>query len=121
MASANISVDFINISPIGVLYTINHLYTEKAVDILTDLGYDPVIRRQCAKVSAVGAGITGIPGVTAQIVQSLTDQGIPILQSADSHTTIWVLVREEDLIPAVNALHETFQLNTRAKNGANLS
>ncbi|ELK44473.1 UNVERIFIED_CONTAM: aspartate kinase [Halobacillus marinus] len=121
MASANISVDFINISPIGVLYTINHLYTEKAVDILTDLGYDPVIRRQCAKVSAVGAGITGIPGVTAQIVQSLTDQGIPILQSADSHTTIWVLVREEDLIPAVNALHETFQLNSRAKNGANLS
>lgn len=117
MASANISVDFINISPSGVLYTINHLYTEKATKILQNIGYEPEIRNGCAKVSTVGAGITGIPGVTAKIVQTLTDRGIQILQSADSHTTIWVLVKEKDLIPAVNALHETFQLSKAAKKG----
>lgn len=117
MASANISVDFINISPSGVLYTINHLYTEKATQILQKLGYEPEIRIGCAKVSTVGAGITGIPGVTATIVQTLTDRGIQILQSADSHTTIWVLVKAKDLIPAVNALHETFQLSKAAKKG----
>ena len=33
------------------------------------------------------------------------------MQSADSHTTIWVLVKQQDLNKAVNALHETFQLN----------
>lgn len=117
MASANISVDFINISPSGVLYTINHFYTDKATTILQNLGYDPEVRKGCAKVSTVGAGITGIPGVTAKIVQTLTDRGIQILQSADSHTTIWVLVKEEDLTPAVNALHETFQLSNAAKKG----
>ncbi|WP_226578895.1 aspartate kinase [Halobacillus litoralis] len=117
MASANISVDFINISPSGVLYTINHLYTDKAAQILRKLGYEPEIRKGCAKVSTVGAGITGIPGVTADIVQSLTDEGIQILQSADSHTTIWVLIKEEDLISAVNALHTAFGLNKTSKKG----
>ncbi|QAS50947.1 aspartate kinase [Halobacillus litoralis] len=117
MASANISVDFINISPSGVLYTIDHIYAEKAAQILNNLGYDPEIRNGCAKVSTVGAGITGIPGVTAKIVQTLTDIGIQILQSADSHTTIWVLIKEEDLVPAVNALHGTFQLSVDAKKG----
>ena len=38
------------------------------------------------------------------------DKGIRILQSADSHTTIWVLVKQEDLIKSVNALHDAFQL-----------
>ncbi|SFK27997.1 aspartate kinase [Halobacillus dabanensis] len=117
MASANISVDFINISPSGVLYTINHFYTDKATKILQNLGYEPEVRKGCAKVSTVGAGITGIPGVTAKIVQTLTDRGIQILQSADSHTTIWVLVKEGDLTSAVNALHETFQLSNAAKKG----
>ncbi|MBC8931427.1 ACT domain-containing protein, partial [Escherichia coli] len=37
----------------------------------------------------------------------------PILQSADSHTTIWVLVREKDLISAVNALHDVFCLEIK--------
>ncbi|WP_406946203.1 aspartate kinase [Halobacillus sp. SY10] len=121
MASANISVDFINISPSGVLYTINHIFTDKAIQILEELGYEPEVREGCAKVSTVGAGITGIPGVTAQIVQTLTDRGIQILQSADSHTTIWVLVKEDDLIEAVNALHKTFRLSKAPKKGEKLT
>ncbi|MFD2925576.1 aspartate kinase [Halobacillus naozhouensis] len=111
MAEANISVDFINISPSGVTYTIDGMFTERAVGILNDLGYEPEIKEGCAKVSTVGAGITGVPGVTAQIVQTLIERGVQILQSADSHTTIWVLIKEEDLIDAVNALHDIFQLN----------
>lgn len=55
--------------------------------------------------------MTGVPGVTAKIVQSLTSKGIEILQSADSHTTIWVLINEDDVPEAVNALHEIFQLD----------
>ncbi len=65
----------------------------------------------CAKVSAVGAGIMGVPGVTSKIVSALSDKGIPILQSADSHTTIWVLVHEKDMVTAVNAPHEVFELS----------
>ncbi|MDL4840118.1 aspartate kinase [Aquibacillus rhizosphaerae] len=111
MAEAGISVDFINISPTGVVYTIPEIFTEKAVELLEDLSYKPETIRNCAKVSLVGAGMTGVPGVTAKIVHTLTDAGIQILQSADSHTTIWVLVHHDDLIPAVNALHETFELD----------
>lgn len=121
MASSNISVDFINISPSGVIYTIDEMYTNKAAKILKDLGYEPDIRTGCAKVSTVGAGIAGYPGVTAKIVQSLTDRGIQILQSADSHTTIWVLVKEGDLIKAVNALHDAFQLSKESLKGGTLT
>lgn len=111
MAEANISVDFINISPNGVVYTIAAEQVMLAQDILGELGLEPKVINNCAKVSLVGAGMTGIPGVTAKIVQTLTDKEIDILQSADSHTTIWVLINEKDLIAAVNALHATFELS----------
>jgi len=111
MAEANISVDFINISPNGVVYTIAAEQVMLAQDILRGLGLEPKVINNCAKVSLVGAGMTGIPGVTAKIVQTLTDKEIDILQSADSHTTIWVLINEKDLIAAVNALHATFELS----------
>ncbi|MCY9269752.1 ACT domain-containing protein, partial [Bacillus licheniformis] len=53
----------------------------------------------------------GVPGVTSKIVTALSEKGIPILQSADSHTTIWVLVHEKNMATAVNALHEVFELS----------
>ncbi|CDQ40063.1 MULTISPECIES: aspartate kinase [Virgibacillus] len=111
MAEAGISVDFITISPTGVIYTVPNAFTEKAVHILETLGFHPEITENCAKVSAVGAGMTGVPGVAAKIVQALTDANVQILQSADSHTTIWVLVQDKDLKTAVNALHDVFELS----------
>ncbi|SEM48669.1 aspartate kinase [Mesobacillus persicus] len=112
MANENISVDFINISPKGVVYTVSEEMTNRAISILESLGHEPLVERNCAKVSVVGAGMAGVPGVTSKIVTALSEKGIRILQSADSHTTIWVLVKEEDLILAVNALHDAFQLET---------
>lgn len=111
MAQEQISVDFINISPKGVVYTINAELTERAVTVLKEIGYEPELHPRCAKVSAVGAGIAGTPGVTAKIVEALAKEGIHILQSADSHTTIWVLVQEDDMVKAVNALHQAFALD----------
>ncbi|KGX88391.1 aspartate kinase [Pontibacillus litoralis] len=111
MAEAGISVDFINISPKGVVYTIPGAFTEKARDILVKQGYQPEITQNCAKVSTVGAGITGVPGIAAKIVSTLTQSGVQILQSADSHTTIWVLIKDEDLVKAVNGLHKVFGLD----------
>lgn len=110
MANEHISVDFINISPTGVVYTVAEDLIDKAEAILKSLGHAPIVERGCAKVSVVGAGIAGVPGVTYKIVSALSERGIRILQSADSHTTIWVLVKEEDLVEAVNALHDEFNL-----------
>ncbi|MBM7586887.1 aspartate kinase [Bacillus pakistanensis] len=110
MANENISVDFINISPTGVVYTVSEEMTARAIQTLKTLGHEPIVERECAKVSIVGAGMTGIPGITSTIVSALSEKGIRILQSADSHTTIWVLVKEADLKTAVNSLHDAFQL-----------
>ena len=111
MANKGISVDFINISPTSIVYTVKNQMTDLAIKALTELGYEIKVERNCTKVSAVGAGMTGVPGVTAKIVNSLINEGIEILQSADSHTTIWVLVRGKDTVLAVNALHRAFHLN----------
>jgi len=111
MAKMQISVDFINISPNAVVYTVNSQVAEKAENILLAMGYSPKIERDCAKVSVVGAGITGVPGVVSKIVSALDEQGIRILQSADSYTTIWILVKQKDLVKAVNALHDAFLLH----------
>ncbi|WP_102271407.1 aspartate kinase [Cytobacillus massiliigabonensis] len=110
MANEEISVDFINIYPNGVTYTVTEEMSEKAISILRSLGHNPIVEFDCAKVSVVGAGMQGVPGVAAKIVTALSEQGIRILQSADSHTTIWVLVKQLDLGKAVNALHDAFQL-----------
>ncbi|HDX9577730.1 aspartate kinase [Bacillus cytotoxicus] len=111
MAKEKISVDLINISPTGVAYTVSDDVADRAVEVLHKLGYDPIVTEHCAKVSIVGAGIAGVPGVTAKIVTALAENGVQILQSADSHTTIWVLVKEEKLVDAVNALHRAFELS----------
>lgn len=111
MAKEKISVDLINISPTGVAYTVSDDVANRAVEVLHTIGYDPIVTEHCAKVSIVGAGIAGVPGVTAKIVTALAENGVQILQSADSHTTIWVLVKEEKLVDAVNALHRAFELS----------
>lgn len=110
MANEKISVDLINISPNGVVYTVMNEMADQAIRILTDMGHEPVVERDCAKVSVVGAGMAGVPGVASKIVTALSEKGIRILQSAESHTTIWVLVKQEDLVNAVKALHDAFQL-----------
>jgi aspartate kinase len=110
MANEQISVDFINISPNAVVYTVTEEMTDRAIRVLKEIGHDPVVERHCAKVSVVGAGIAGVPGVTSRIVTALSENGIRILQSADSHTTIWVLVKKDDLAKSVNALHDAFHL-----------
>lgn len=110
MALADISVDFISVQPEAVLYTVSDDVAQKAVKILQNMGFKPTIASGCAKVSIVGAGIAGVPGVMADMVEALSDAGVRILQSADSHTTIWVLVNKEDMVTAVQALHKKFHL-----------
>ncbi|GGJ04665.1 aspartokinase [Alicyclobacillus cellulosilyticus] len=110
MAQHGISVDFISISPDRIAYTVADADAERAVRLLRASGFEPVVRPGCAKVAAVGAGIAGVPGIMAKIVAALAREGIDILQSADSHTTIWCLVRREQMEAAVRALHAAFEL-----------
>lgn len=110
MALADISVDFISVQPEACLYTVRDEVADKAIKILQNMGFNPSVVTSCAKVSIVGAGIAGVPGVMADMVEALSDAGVRILQSADSHTTIWVLVDKEDMVKAVQSLHQKFRL-----------
>lgn len=108
LALAGISIDFINVYPQYVVFTVKFNVADKAVQVLENAGFTPEVRPGCAKVSAVGAGMTGVPGVMARIVEALTAEDIEILQANDSHTTIWVLVKQEDMGKAICALHSKF-------------
>ncbi|KUP24306.1 aspartate kinase [Paenibacillus sp. DMB5] len=111
MADNGISVDFINVTPTEALYTVNDDKSERAIAALQELGLRPKSLSGCAKVSVIGGGINGVPGIMARIVEALSSQNIQILQSADSNTTIWVLVKKEDMVQSLRALHAKFELH----------
>jgi aspartate kinase len=111
MAVHEISVDFISVNPSGIAYTVCDEFSEQAEEILRKLDLKPELTRHSAKVSMVGGGIAGVPGVMAKIMEALTEEDIQILQSADSHTTIWILVHGTDMAKAVRALHRKFKLH----------
>lgn len=108
LALAGISLDFWNVNTQYLAFTVKDSEAEKTKQILENIGIEPRLQSGCAKVAAVGAGMTGVPGVMARIVEALTAVDVQILQSSDSHTTIWVLVKNEDVKKAVVALHQQF-------------
>ncbi|WP_156493911.1 ACT domain-containing protein, partial [Ferroacidibacillus organovorans] len=113
MAAEGISLDFFNVTPSEVTFTVPLTHEDRAITRLHELGLTVEAVRNVAKVAAVGAGIHGVPGVMARIVMALTERGIEILQSADSNTTIWCLVHEKDVAEAVRAIHDQFDLHAQ--------
>lgn len=111
LADAGVSVDLINVSPGHKVFCIVDTDVERASDILREMGLDVSIRRACGKVSVVGGGMRGLPGVMARVVRALANARVPILQTADSHVTISCLVSEDRLAAAVQALHDEFGLS----------
>ena len=110
IASRNISIDLINLFPNEKVFIIHHKDISVLEDLLKEKNYDYKIIDHCAKVTAIGNRMRGIPGVMARIVSALSREGIEILQTADSHTTISCLVHEEDIQNAVRVLHKEFHL-----------
>lgn len=110
LADNGISIDFISVQPELIMFTVLPDDSARTISILKNLGLDPEVEMNCAKVAVVGAGMTGIPGVMARVVEALTDNNIPILQSGDSYTNIWCLVKREHMEQAVKALHDKFEL-----------
>jgi aspartate kinase len=110
MAEASISIDMFTPMNDRLVFSIATASTDEARAILTSEGFEVAVRRNLGKVTLVGSGMHGIPGVMARVAQALQERGIDILQVADSHATISLLVDEGDLILAVQALHRAFGL-----------
>ncbi len=64
-----------------------------------------------AKVSAVGAGMIGRPGIASKMFQALADADINIRMIATSEIKISCLVNKEDTKKAIKVLHDAFELN----------
>ncbi len=110
LATEGISIDLITLMPDVLAFTVKEDVYERAVRLLRDEGYEATVTRPCAKVSIIGAGMRGVPGVMARVIRALQQAEAAILQTADSHTTISCLVPRGHMERALRALHDEFGL-----------
>jgi aspartate kinase len=110
MADAGVSLDMF--TPLGatLIFTVSENARAGACDVLGLLAMPFEERAGFSKVTLVGAGMHGVPGVMARLADYLAAAGVDIHQAADSHTTISVLVDASDTETAIAALHSGFGL-----------
>ncbi len=110
IASRGVSLDLINISIDRIMFTIDSDLGDRLLNILSKYDIDYEICKECSKISVIGIGMKGVPGIMARIITSLNKENIDILQTADSYMTIWCLVKTHNLERALNLLHKEFSL-----------
>jgi aspartate kinase len=110
LAKADISVDLINILSDRSLFTVQSGCLAEALAVLKKAGYAPSYLDRCAKISIIGGGMKGVPGVMAMLAGTLAEGGIEILQTVDSYTSISALVKDEHMCRAMQLLHQKFNL-----------
>lgn len=108
-----ISIDLINVFPSKKIFTINRNQFIPFSIMMENLNIKYSHEDDCSKIALIGNGIKDVPGVMATILKTLTREGIEILQTADSNTTIWCLVKTVSSINAINALHHEFNLESK--------
>ena len=91
---------------------------EKAINDARAQGHinfhDLIADTDVAKVSAVGIGMRSQSGVAARMFKTLSDEGINIKVIATSEIKISVLIDRKYMELAVQALHDTFELEKPA-------
>ncbi len=110
MADAGVSLDMFTPAADTLVFTIAEGDIPRACAVLAGLGMDCEVLDGLAKVTLVGAGMHGVPGVMARVAECLAEAGVNVLQTADSHTTISVLLAGDDARAAVGALHDGYAL-----------
>ena len=120
LANANISVDMIvqsirnlerNITDIVFTIELSDLAeAKKVVDkVAEDIDAAAVlVEEDVAKVSIVGAGMVGNPGVAAKMFGALSRAGVNIDIISTSEISVSCLIKGSQLIEAVNAIHDEF-------------
>lgn len=110
LGDSDISVDMIHLTPKEIQCIISTTDADQARDVIYGIGLAAQLEPGFAKVSAVGAGMHGVPGIMGRIASALARVNIAIYQTTDSHANISCLVREEGVALAVKALHDEFGL-----------
>ncbi|MBE8970441.1 aspartate kinase [Nostocales cyanobacterium LEGE 12452] len=125
LAKHNISVDMIiqsqrcrvidGVPRRDIAFTVSRIDGENAKKMLTqvaaELGWGEVVLDSAiAKVSIVGAGMLGQPGVAAKMFEALAQQEINIQMIATSEIKISCVVAQEQGVKALQAIHAAFEL-----------
>ncbi|MBD1852877.1 aspartate kinase [Cyanobacteria bacterium FACHB-502] len=130
LADRNISVDMIiqsqrcrlidGTATRDIAFTVAQADADEAKAIFdaaaAELGCGEVIVDQSiAKVSVVGTGMVGKPGVAAKMFDALSKEKINIQMIATSEIKISCVVSEEDGVRALQAVHAAFELSGTEK------
>jgi len=79
--------------------------------ILKEVGAKEVkVDSEVAKVSVIGSGVASNPAVAAGMFKALADRSINIDLISSSEVRIACVIRQEQLEPAIRAIHEEFDL-----------
>ena len=105
-----VSVDLINVFPEMMSFVVSEQDSREALTALEKAAVPAEAFPRRAKVTVVGFGMHGRPGVMYTVLKALASQGVRLYATADSHMTISCLIDGDLLNKAVNALHRAFQL-----------
>ncbi|MCC3867145.1 aspartate kinase [Terrisporobacter mayombei] len=108
MEEKHINLDMINFFTEEKAFALEQNNISAVEEILQKYYVKYEIRKHCAKVTLIGSKVTETPGVIAKVVRVLSKAGITLLQSSDSYTCLTCLVKEEDMIETVHAIHNEF-------------
>ncbi|MBD0324656.1 MAG: aspartate kinase, partial [Aldersonia sp.] len=121
LADANVNIDMIvqNVSEDGttdisctVPLADGPRATQLLEGLLPEIGAEGIqFDTDIAKVSLVGAGMKTHPGVAAAMFSCLSEAGVNIEMISTSTIRISVVIREADVVPAVQAVHARFGLD----------
>lgn len=130
LADLNVSVDMIiqsqrcrlidGIATRDIAFTVAQTDAHEAQSRLQELapefGYGEVtVDPSIAKVSIVGTGMLGRPGIAARMFESLAQQQINIQMIATSEIKISCIVSESSAVTALQAVHAAFGLSGNEK------
>lgn len=110
LADKGISLDIINVFPSHMVFTIEKQAKVQVEQILASMATSFSVLDGLCKVSIIGEGMKGVPGVIYKAIKLLSEQGIEVLQTSDSHTTISCFIKEKDAERAVSILHQGYCL-----------
>lgn len=125
LAQHNISVDMIiqsqrcrvvnGINRRDIAFTVAQIDAEAARKTLSqaaaELGWgEIVVDSAIAKISIVGSGMVGQPGVAAQMFEALAQQQVNIQMIATSEIKISCVVAQDQGVTALKAIHAAFRL-----------
>lgn len=109
----SVSLDLINVVREKLYFIVKEEEVMKVVGICKEFDLPVQIIHGCAKISCVGIGMKGTPGVMAAIQEALASAGVNILHATDSHITISLLIKQRDLRRAIDALADKFSLREK--------